>query len=95
MENNLYWKDSIGVLLKCVDEFESQIIMKEVHAGVYGGHLYWKATTNKILRIVYYWPTLFSDIYAKVRACIECQKFAGKHKLLPLPLIPISVESPF
>ena len=25
----------------------------------------------------------------------ECQKFEGKHKLLPLPLIPISVEAPF
>ena len=40
MDGNLYWKDLVGVLLKCVDEIESQRIMEEVHAGVCGGHLY-------------------------------------------------------
>ena len=95
MDGNLYWKDPIGVLLKCIDEIESQRIMTEVHAGVCGGHLYWKATANRILRAGYYWPTLFSDVFSKVRACIECQKFVGKQKLLPLPLIPISVDTPF
>ena len=60
-----------------------------------GGYLYWRATAKKILRAGYYWPTLFSDVFAKVRSCVECQKFAGKQKLLPLPLIPILVGVPF
>ena len=33
MENNLYWKDPTGILLKCVDEEEAQRIMTEMHAG--------------------------------------------------------------
>ena len=72
MENKLYWKDPTGILLKCVDEEEAQRIMIEMHAGTCGGYLYWKYTTNKILKAGYYWPTLFSDVYAKIRACIPC-----------------------
>ena len=89
MENNLYWKDPTGILLKCVDEEEAQRIMTEMHAGACGGHMYSKSIVNKILKAGYYWPTLFSDVYAKIRACIPCKKFEGKHKLLPLPLIQI------
>ena len=69
--------------------------MIELHRGACGGHLYWKSTANKILRVGYYWTPLFLDVFAKVRACMECQKFSSKDKLLPLPLNPISVSSPF
>ena len=81
--------------MRCVNEEEAQRIMTEMHAGAYGGHLYWKSMASKILKAGYYWPSLFSNVYAKIKACIPCQKFEGKHKLLPLPLIPISVEAPF
>ena len=43
----------------------------------------------------YYWPSLFFDVYQQVRACIPCQKFAGKQKLLSLPLNPTAVNAPF
>ena len=66
-----------------------------MHKGACGGHLYSKSTTNKIYRAGYYWPTLFTDVYQKVRACLECQEFAGKEKLHSLPLKPISTEAPF
>ena len=82
-------------MLKCVDDNDAQRIMTKLHHGACGGHLYWKSTANKILRAGYYWPTLFSDVFAKVRACVECQKFAGKDKLLPLLLKPISVSALF
>jgi len=60
-----------------------------------GGHLYWKTTTYKLLRVGFYWPTLFSDVYKEISTCHECQIFEGKRKLKPLPLVPISVEAPF
>ena len=95
IENNLYWKDPTGILLRCVNEEEAQQIMIEMHASTCGGHLYWKSTTNKILKAGYYWPSLYSDVYAKIRACIPCQQFEGKQKLLPLPLFPIYVKALF
>jgi hypothetical protein len=68
----LFWKDPNGFLLRCVDEKEAEQIFYDLHHGVCGGHHHWKATTFKILRAGYYWPVLFSDIFAQVRACEPC-----------------------
>jgi hypothetical protein len=76
-------------------ELEAQRIIDEFHEGVCGGHRTWRATAYKILRAGYYWPKLFSDVNAKVRACNPCQLFAGKQKLLALPLILVKVGDPF
>jgi hypothetical protein len=68
----LYWKDLLGVLLKCMDPREVDKIMVEFHSGLCGGHPSWKTTSHKILRAGYYWPTLFVDVHRRVRACIPC-----------------------
>jgi hypothetical protein len=49
----------------------------------------------KILRAGYYWPNLFTDVNARVRACNSCQLFTGKKNLPTLPLILVKVEAPF
>jgi hypothetical protein len=59
------------------------------------GHHTWRETAYKILRAGYYWPKLFPDVNAKVRACNPCQLFAGKHKLPALPLVPVKMKAPF
>ena len=86
---------SRGVLLKCLEKPEIEKVIPELHEGARGGHKYWKATTYKILRYGYYWPSLFYDVYQQVRDCIQRQKFAGKQKLMSLPLNPIVVNAPF
>jgi hypothetical protein len=50
---------------------------------------------HNILRVGFYWPSIFSDVYKEVSKCHECQNFDGKIKLHPLPLKPIFVEAPF
>jgi hypothetical protein len=82
----MYWRDPAGILLKCLDENEAKKVITDMHRGFYGGHQHWKATTLKILRAGCYWPTLLFDVFTTVRACNACQKFAGKQKLLSLPL---------
>jgi hypothetical protein len=94
-ENQLYWKDPLGFLLVCLVEPETPRVIEEFHEGICGGHHAWRATAYKILRAGYYWPKLFSDVNAKVRACHLCQIFAGKQKLPTLPLVPVKTESPF
>lgn len=81
--------------MNCVEEDEAQRIMIEMHKGACGGHHYWKDIDYKILWLGYYWPTLFLDVFAKVKAFMECQMFAGKQKFLCLPLKPTSMDSPF
>lgn len=91
----LYWKDPGGILLNCLVEEEAKKVMEDFHGGECGGHLFWKSTTNKILRAGYYWPTLFADAYKMVKCCHKCQIFEGKQKSQPLPLKLIEVSAPF
>jgi hypothetical protein len=91
----LYWKDPLGFLLCCLTESETEGVIDEFHKGVCGGHHAWRETTYKILREGYYWPRLFTDVNARVRACKPCQLFVGKQNLLALPLVPVKVEAPF
>jgi hypothetical protein len=65
----LFWKDPNGFLLRCVDEKEAEHIFYDLRHGVCGGHHHWKDTAFNILRADYYWPVLFLDTFAWVRAC--------------------------
>jgi hypothetical protein len=91
----LYWKDPLGVFLRCLNPQEAQKVMFDFHSGLCEGHHFWKTTAHKILRVGYYWPTLFTDVCREIRACIKCQKFSGKQQLRLLPLKPVVVSAPF
>ena len=95
LDGALFWKNHEGILLNCLTINETNSIMKEFHAGDCGGKLYWKSTTDKILRAGYYWPSLLADVKKFVVSCHKCQIFEGKRKLLPFPLKPISTEKHF
>eukprot|EP00253_Pinus_taeda_P032339 PITA_32339 len=78
LNSALYWKDPGGVLLNFLVEKEEKKVMEDFHEGDCDGHLFWKSTTNKILRAGYYWPTLFADVYKVVKSCHKCQIFEGR-----------------
>ena len=82
-------------MLNCLLEEEAKQMVKEFHEGDRGGHYYWKAIVNKILRESFYWPSMLSDIYKEVASCHKCKIFEGNRKLLPLSLKPIFVEAHF
>ena len=54
LDNALFWKNHEGILLNCLIKEEADKVLKEFHAGDCGGHLYWKSTTDKILRARFY-----------------------------------------
>ena len=63
----LGWRNSDGLILRCVDEHESKKLMVEFHAGFCGGHFAARTTAHKILRAGYYLLNLFSDVHKSVR----------------------------
>ena len=95
IDNVLFWRNSDGVLLQCLDIDETEVILKELHSGPAGGHFGGETTAHKILRAGYYWPTLFRDSYTFVRKCQECQLDVGRVKKPAFPLQLVSVERPF
>jgi hypothetical protein len=91
----LYWKDPLGVLLRCLDPREAQKIMFDFHDSLFGGHHYWRTTAYKILRAGYFWPSFFTDVCAKIRSCAKCHKFSRKKQLKSLPLNPVAASGNF
>ena len=81
--------------MNCVNEQDAKKLTEEFHAGYCGGHHYWKTTVNKIMRVGFYWPTIFFDTHKEIAAFHKCQIFEGRRKILSLPLKPIHVEAPF
>ena len=69
--------------------------MNDFHENLCGGHHFWRTTAYKILRAGYFWLILFTDVCAKIRACVKCQKFSGKQQLKSLSLKHVMVFGPF
>jgi hypothetical protein len=91
----LYSKDPLGVLLRFLDPQEAQRAMLYFHDSSCGGHHFWRTTLYKILKAGNLWPNPFTGAFSKIRDYTKCQKFAGKKKLKSLPLKPIAVSGPF
>lgn len=88
LENVLFWKDNGGILLNCLLKYEHDKVMQEFHAGDCGGHLYWKTATNKILRVSFYWPTLFADVQKYITSSHKCEIFEGNKNYYLYPSSP-------
>jgi hypothetical protein len=52
--NLLFWKNPIGLLLRCINQEEAAKVMIEFHNSECRGHHYWKTIAHKILRSGYY-----------------------------------------
>jgi len=70
-------------------------MLNDFHTGACGSHLSWLATTQKILRASYLWPTLIKDCIESVKKCHPCQIFSRKMRAHPTPMFPIITVGPF
>jgi len=69
--------------------------LTDCHSGACGSHLFGLATTQNILRVEYYWPTIFKDCMKAVKKCHQCQVFTRKMRTHPTPLYPVIAVGPF
>jgi hypothetical protein len=79
---------------RCIREDEVYDLLKACHDGPCGGHFADKRTTHKILRMGYYWPSLFKDAKKYVQVCDSCQRVGQPNHRDEIPLNPqIVLES--
>jgi hypothetical protein len=57
---------------KCLTTPEAQIVLKELHEGVVGGHFASNIIAKKILDVGYWRPTLSRDIHYFCRSYDNC-----------------------
>uniref|UniRef100_A0A2N9IY48 RNA-directed DNA polymerase n=1 Tax=Fagus sylvatica TaxID=28930 RepID=A0A2N9IY48_FAGSY len=62
-----------GEPLRCLSLSESQMVMKETHAGECGEHQGKKRLYQCLLTLGYYWPTMKKDAADFVKTCHTCQ----------------------
>ena len=63
--------------LRCLGNEEADYVIREVHEGICGNHSGSRSLVHKLVRVVYYWPTMQADVEAYVRACNKCQRFSN------------------
>eukprot|EP00253_Pinus_taeda_P031074 PITA_31074 len=80
---------------RCVGEDEIYDILKACHDDPCGGHFANKRTTHKVLRMGYYWPSLFKYAGKYVKACDNCQRMGQPNHRDEMPLNPQVTLEPF
>ncbi|XP_071712561.1 uncharacterized protein [Rutidosis leptorrhynchoides] len=63
IENDiLYGKSYLGPLMRCVGPAKVATTIEEVHSGSCALHSGYKTVAAKIMRMGYFWPTLYCDV---------------------------------
>jgi hypothetical protein len=80
IEGELYKHGVCSPLLKCLSRAEDIELMKEIHAGLCGSHIWSRPLLGKVFRQGFYWPKAASDAAKLVQICENCQKCARDQK---------------
>uniref|UniRef100_A0A2N9J9P3 RNA-directed DNA polymerase n=1 Tax=Fagus sylvatica TaxID=28930 RepID=A0A2N9J9P3_FAGSY len=91
----LFRKGFHGEPLRCLSLSESQMIMKETHAGECGEHQGKKRLYQCLLTLGYYWPTMKKDAADFVKTCHTCQVQANLIHTHPTSLQNMATPWPF
>ncbi|XP_071694950.1 uncharacterized protein [Rutidosis leptorrhynchoides] len=91
----LFKKSFTEPLLRCIGPNEAETIIREVHEGTCGMHAGFRTVVGKIMRLGYYWPSMYRDTEVVVKACASCQRHAPQIHMPPHELIPVTSAWPF
>eukprot|EP00253_Pinus_taeda_P013909 PITA_13909 len=80
---------------RCIREDEVYDILKACHDGPFRGHFVDKRTTHKILKMGYYWPSLFKDAKKYVQTYDSCQRMGKPNHRDEMLLNPQVILEPF
>lgn len=76
--NDVLFRMNYDSVLICLEKFEAEKVLQELHDILASRHYAGDATTHKILCVGYYWPTLFKDAHNYVRRYQVCQIATGR-----------------
>ena len=71
--DTLYHKGADGISRRTVRSDEKELILREAHCGIAGGHYASEATTRKIWQSGLWWPTTLKDAVRYSKECDLCQ----------------------
>ncbi|XP_016199394.1 uncharacterized protein LOC107640385 [Arachis ipaensis] len=82
-------------LLKCLRPDQTDYVLREVHEGCCGHHIWGKALARKLVSGGYFWPSMMTDSQEFVKRCKKCQENANFHKTPASELSLLMASRPF
>ncbi|XP_071729055.1 uncharacterized protein [Rutidosis leptorrhynchoides] len=71
------------------------MIIDEVHNSSCALHSGYKTIGEKIMRMGYFWPSLYRDVAKIVKRCKSCQRHAPQNRMPRHDMIPVNSPWPF
>ncbi|XP_071687624.1 uncharacterized protein [Rutidosis leptorrhynchoides] len=91
----MFKKSFTAPLLRCVGPSEAETIVREVHEGTCGMHAGFRTVVGKIMRLGYFWPSMYRDTKEIIKAYASCQRYAPQIHMPAHELIPVMFAWPF
>lgn len=91
----LYRKNNNKILLRCLEAQDSERVLHDMQDGIVGGHFIGNTIAHRVMRAIFYWPTLFKDANSYAHKFLVCQRCAKKTWRSAAPLHPVAVDEPF
>ena len=91
----LYKKGNDQILLRCVDSFEVNRIVEDIHEGVCKTYANGHRMVGQVMRVGYYWLTLEKDCIQYAWKCHKCQIYSDKIHVPPIELHVMAPPWPF
>ncbi|XP_071741151.1 uncharacterized protein [Rutidosis leptorrhynchoides] len=81
--------------MRCVGPIEAEMIVDEVHNGSCALHSGYKTIAAKIMRMGYFWPSLYRDVANIVKRCKSFQRHAPHNRIPKHDMIHVNSSWPF
>jgi hypothetical protein len=75
LDDDLYRRNIDGMLLKCLGEEQTKVVVREVHDGICGAHQSPYKMNWLLWSVAFYWPIVMDDCVKYQKGCEACQRF--------------------
>ena len=75
-DQKLYKRSFSMPYLLCIHPKVSELLLEELHEGIYGSHTGGRYLSHRAITQGYWWPNMQKEAQEYVKKCDQCQKFA-------------------
>ena len=75
-DQKLYKHSFSGPYLLCIHPEATELLLEELHEGIYGSHTGGRSLSHKAITQDYWWPNMQKEVQEYVKKCYQCQRFA-------------------
>ena len=74
-DQKLYKRSFSGPYLLCIHPDASELLLEELHEGIYGSHTEGRSLSHRAITQGYWWPNMQKEAQEYVKKCDQCQRF--------------------